>query len=120
MPRFAVLAHDWPAPHLDLLLERDGVLRGWRLPPSFDPNTPTPAEPTADHRPLYLDYEGPVSGDRGSVTRCDGGELEWVEGAAERVAFRLSGLKWNGLFELVRTGDGWVFRPAAVTSAPRR
>ncbi|MFO0203155.1 MAG: hypothetical protein ACK528_08500, partial [Alphaproteobacteria bacterium] len=49
-------------------------------PPSNSPTAhgplPTPLliERIANHRLLYLDYEGPVSGDRGHVTRWDWGE----------------------------------------------
>ncbi|UCD76824.1 MAG: hypothetical protein JSV91_07825 [Phycisphaerales bacterium] len=37
-----------------------------------------PAVRIADHRPAYLEYEGPISGDRGSVCRlCQGWILTW-------------------------------------------
>jgi hypothetical protein len=109
MPRFAVLDHDWPHPHRDLLLERDGVLKAWRLPAGFDPTTPVPAEPNFDHRPVYLDYEGPLSGDRGRVTRWDGGGLEWESVSADEIRIRLDGIHLRGRFRLVRTGVRWVF-----------
>ena len=67
MPRFAILAHDHPAPHWDLFLEAGPVLRSWRLLAPLGREAPVPAEPAADHRLLYLEYEGPVSGERGSV-----------------------------------------------------
>ena len=31
MPRFVILEHDHPVLHWDLLVERNGVLCGWRL-----------------------------------------------------------------------------------------
>ena len=34
------------------------------------------AEVLPDHRLAYLDYEGPISGDRGSVTRWDRGTYD--------------------------------------------
>ena len=34
------------------------------------------AEPLPDHRLVYLDYEGPISGNRGTVARWDAGEFE--------------------------------------------
>ena len=106
MPRFAILAHDWPAPHLDLLLEAGPVLRAWRL--LGEPGAaPVPAEPNADHRPLYLDYEGPVSGGRGAVTRWDAGTFEWVEDGPDRVVVELRGAKLAGRFAL----DGTTFGP---------
>lgn len=113
MPRFALLAHDWPHPHLDLLLERDGVLKAWRVPAEFTPTEQTSAEALADHRLAYLDYEGPVSGDRGRVVRRDAGELEWLTVDPDRVTVRVGGVVLNGVFELAREAGGrWRFGPA--------
>src|SRR5205823_5835731 len=79
MPRFVILEHDWPTRHWDLLLEAGGVLRAWRLLDEPVPGTPVPAEPNADHRLFYLDYEGPVSGGRGNVSRWAAGVFDWIE-----------------------------------------
>lgn len=99
MCRFVILAHDWPTPHFDLLLEAGTVLRAWRL--LGEPGTvPVSAEPNADHRTLYLDYEGPVSGGRGTVARWDAGTFEWVEDGAARVVVELRGAKLVGRFAL--------------------
>ena len=106
--RFAVLDHDWPTPHRDLLLQSGGVLRAWRLPAQFDLHEPIPAEAIANHRLLYLDYEGPVGGDRGSVQRWDAGALEWLEGGEVQLRVRLSGQHFHGEFELKQT-DGKVW-----------
>ena len=107
--RFAVLDHDWPTPHRDLFLERDGVLLSWRLP--WDVNEPFPldAVATAPHRLHYLDYEGPVDGDRGTVTRWDSGPLEWVAGSSDILMFHLDGAYYQGFFELREYQDGrWL------------
>ena len=114
MPRFAVLDHDWPHPHRDLFFERGGVLKAWRLPPAFDLASPVPAVAIGDHRPVYLDYEGPVSGGRGRVTRWDGGELEWERHSADDIVVRLGGTHLRGRFQLVRAdGDEWVMSALA-------
>ncbi|MBN9521380.1 hypothetical protein J0H58_23140 [bacterium] len=103
MCRFVVLAHDWPTPHFDLLLEAGAVLRAWRL--LGEPiATPVPAEPNADHRTLYLDYEGPVSGGRGTVARWDAGAFEWIEDEPARVVVELRGARLVGWFALE---GGW-------------
>lgn len=115
MPRFVVLEHDWPARHWDLLLEAGPVLRAWRL--LADPaGEPVPAEPNFDHRLLYLDYEGPVAGDRGTVRRWDVGTFEGdIRGPEWRV--RLAGRRLAGIAILSRVGDGWRFEMEGTEGA---
>ncbi len=67
--RFAILTHDHPTPHLDLLLESGDSAMTWRLPEMSVPGQSLTAERIQDHRLHYLDYDGPVSGNRGSVSR---------------------------------------------------
>ena len=73
------------------MLEMGATLRTWRLPKPPFAGCELPTEPLPDHRLLYLDYEGPVSGDRGSVQRWDAGEFEIVEESPDRLVVRLSG-----------------------------
>lgn len=65
--RYAISFHDHPdGAHYDLFLESGSTLATWRL--SAPPETgAVDAARIADHRIDYLDYEGPVSGDRGTV-----------------------------------------------------
>jgi hypothetical protein len=113
MTRFVVLAHDWPAPHWDLLVQAGGVLRAWRLHAEPAADTDIACEPGADHRLLYLDYEGPVPGGRGRVGRWDAGSAEWVADAPERSEVELRGARLSGRAVLRATGAGWVFRVTA-------
>ena len=79
MPRYAVIEHHWNGVHWDFLLEAEGVLLTWAL--SEEPNSALSISATklADHRIIYLDYEGEISGGRGHVRRWDGGEYAWLE-----------------------------------------
>ena len=111
MPRFALLIHDSPRGlHYDLLLESGDVLRTWALPHLPAPGVETECEALADHRPVYLDYEGPISGGRGTVTRWDRGTFRveaWTDG---EIAIELSGEKLAGRIELRRVTEqarGW-------------
>jgi hypothetical protein len=113
MPRFVILTHDWPLLHWDFLVESGDVLRAWRLLAEPVANEDIPAEPNADHRLFYLDYEGPVSGGRGSVARWDCGTCDWLADEADRVEIALRGSKIAGRAVLRRAGDGWVFRLTA-------
>ena len=97
MPRFAILDHDWPERHWDFLLEAGDVLRAWRLLEEPEIGKAIPAESNFDHRLIYLDYEGRLSGDRGSVLRWDAGSFEWLENEPERVMVKLAGAKLSGI-----------------------
>lgn len=115
MPRFVILTHDWPFPHLDFLAECGGVLRAWRLLTEPTADADIPAEPNFDHRLFYLDYEGPLSGERGSVSRWDAGTGEWLADEPDRVEIDLRGSKLTGRAVIRSDGGAWTFR---VTAPP--
>lgn len=98
MPRYVILAHDHPFPHWDFLLERDGVLQSWRLSrlPRPDSSDAIPAEELPDHRLAYLEYEGPVSGNRGHVVRVDQGDYEVTARQEEGLEIMLRGEQFRG------------------------
>jgi hypothetical protein len=98
--RFAVLSHDWPSPHFDLLIEHRNACRTWRLPLWPLPETPIAVERIADHRSIYLTYEGPVSGNRGTVMRVDAGEIHGLTVDDLSVTATLVGRHWRGTIEL--------------------
>lgn len=121
MPRFVILRHEcppgYPRPsHWDFMLEADGVLRTWAISEAPDSaaaraGSPIAAEALADHRLAYLDLEGPVSGGRGSVARCDGGEYRALEWQADRVVVRLFGARFVGQATLTQDpGDAQRWR----------
>ncbi len=114
MPRFVVLTHDHPRLHWDFMLEHEGALRTWRLSQEPDSDDPIDAEPLADHRIAYLDYEGPVSGGRGEVHRWDRGHFELIAWTADRVVTRMSGTRLKGIASLDRVGteSEWAFHHA--------
>lgn len=111
MPRFVILIHDHPHLHWDFMLESDGALRTWRLESPPEPGREIPAEPLADHRIAYLDYEGPVSGNRGEVRRWDAGTYEVVSETAAELAVTLRGSKVRGRATL--GGNPATFRLAS-------
>lgn len=96
MPRFVVLEHDRPTLHWDLMLEVGLVLWTWRLDANPRAGGSCGAVRIADHRRLYLDYEGEVSGGRGTVKRVAAGEFAWVEDTPERVVVELRGANLAG------------------------
>jgi hypothetical protein len=111
MPRYVILEHDYPDLHWDLMLEVGSVLKTWRLAkPPETTGEKIDAVPLGDHRVFYLDYEGPVSGERGSVTAWDRGAYETLSsgvGPEFRVVF--NGRRLHGEAVLEAQPSGWVF-----------
>ncbi len=101
--QFVLLEHDWPTLHYDLLLQSGEILRAWRLHAVPAPEVSVVAEPNHDHRLQYLEYEGPLSGGRGSVRRIDTGRMDWIVEDAQSVVVRLEGQRLAG--ELVLAPD---------------
>jgi hypothetical protein len=113
MPRFVILDHDHPVRHWDFLLEAGDVLRAWRILAEPARRPALSAEPLPDHRRLYLDYEGPIGGDRGRVSRWDAGTFVWEVDGADEVRVLLSGARVVGPVVLRRAADGswsWTWR----------
>ncbi len=82
-------------------------------------------EKLVDHRRAYLDYEGPVSNDRGHVTRIEQGDFELIVHNEDRFEVLLRGGR-SGVLILQRTlefpdapGKDWkgAFRPTRVDAS---
>ncbi len=109
--KFVILHHVLPdGEHWDLMLERGEALLTWRLvrEPVGGSSLPIPAEKLGDHRQAYLDYEGPVSGGRGSVRRVDAGTVEFEAATGDGYEIRLGGGRLIGRFRLAAVDDHWV------------
>ncbi len=114
MPRFVILEHDYPERHWDFMLEWGDVLRTWRLAAPPQEGQSVAASATFDHRPLYLDYEGPVGGNRGTVQCWDRGTFQWAPpdggGSEDEISVVLEGERLQGRAVLSRQGaEEWNF-----------
>ena len=104
--RHAAVRHDSPEElHFDLLLEMGKTLKTWALPQAPESGVEMACEALPDHRPMYLDYEGPVSGDRGSVTRWDRGTYRILRQSDRQLVVRLAGEKLTGRVVLEMTSE---------------
>lgn len=76
------------------------------------------ATPLADHRLAYLDYEGPLSDNRGSVARWDHGEFHWLHRSVDRIEVCLAGQVLRGAAALRKSdeSDDWIYRFVADVS----
>lgn len=106
MARFVILEHQWNGVHWDLMLEQDGVLRTWALDESIVEGRDLAARALADHRLHYLDYEGAISGGRGSVRRWDFGTYQPIQWTPDLIRFRWDGAQVAGEAVLFRIESG--------------
>lgn len=93
------------------MLEAEGALRTWALDAEPVGRLMCGAEQLADHRLAYLDYEGEVSGGRGTVKRFDSGTYGLRRDDAEGLIAELRGARLRGEATLLReSGDQrWRF-----------
>lgn len=109
---FVVLRHELPPggprpSHWDLFWQDGSNLRAWALDEPPAPAVRCRALALPPHRLDYLDYEGPVSGGRGSVRRHDRGACELLVDTPQEVIVRLRGVRFCGTVSLRATGDAW-------------
>lgn len=110
MPRFVLLHHQLPpdsdrVSHWDLMLERDdtGQLTTWALDELPQPGLTIAAMRLGDHRADYLDYEGPVSGNRGTVARVDAGTYQTIAQLNTTWQLQLYGERMRGRAKLTQS-----------------
>jgi DNA polymerase Ligase (LigD) len=116
MPRFVLLEHRWNGVHWDLLLENGETLRTWAIDSPVMPDRELPARSLPDHRSIYLEYEGEISGNRGTVRRIDEGIYQPRVWSASLVRVRFQGVQLVGEAELRQVEGGsegedwWILR----------
>lgn len=114
--RFVLLRHEgFGGAHWDLMLEAGERLATWRLPGRANPGDDgvVPAERIGDHRRDYLDYEGPVRGDRGHVRQSDMGTCRVLAESAEAWSVEFFGARLRGRYQLSPNSPGsssWSLR----------
>lgn len=98
------------------MLQRGQVLATWRLarlPVGLKADDKVPAEELPDHRLAYLDYQGPLSRNRGTVRRVDRGRYDLLSRNRGGWTVRLRGRRLRGRFRLRRIdGACWLLARA--------
>lgn len=113
MPRFVILWHETPAgaarpAHYDLMFEAVGVLWTWAVERLPRLGESVAATRLADHRLDYLDYEGPIAGNRGTVRRVDAGMYQELPAEPGSLAVSLAGTVTRARWQFTpcsRAGD---------------
>ena len=108
-----LLRHDLPdgTHHFDWMLARDdhGPLLTYRVELDISLNSePFEAEPIGDHRRAYLEYQGPISGGRGSVVRAAEGWCWLSEGTDGNVRVLMKMGKRTAELRGIRQSNGRI------------
>ncbi|MFP6674307.1 MAG: hypothetical protein VB878_04445 [Pirellulaceae bacterium] len=124
--RFVILQHDTPIGHerprhWDLMLEDDhGTLQAWAMAESPADGRRIYADALPPHRLEYLDYEGPISGDRGHVTRLFAGKFVWEPSGERTLYFDVDGTEMTWRLRITCTGDAtWCEFIDVNTASPQ-
>ena len=113
--RYVVLRHsNVGEPHFDLMFETlpGSMLVTWRSD-RWPIEEPTPLIRLRDHRRLYLEYEGDLSDQRGTVYRVAEGNCKVEIGENSRWTIRLlTGVPPQTLSFCLLNADRWECQPA--------
>ena len=110
MPRFVILHHKLPPEssrmsHWDLMLECGDHLATWELPEPLRVGIRLDIVPLANHRLEYLDYEGPLTEQRGTVSRYEWGSYKTVFDDALQVVVVLHGQFLEGRLTIGKANE---------------
>jgi hypothetical protein len=100
MRRFVVQAHTRNnRTHYDLMLESGETLKTWQMdsPPDQIPQTTIKIQ---DHRLIYLEYEGEISNNRGSVKIWDKGNYATIKEKESGWVISLRGKLLDGGYQI--------------------
>ncbi|MGI9517965.1 MAG: DNA polymerase ligase N-terminal domain-containing protein [Pirellulaceae bacterium] len=111
---FVVLRHEFPhdterTDHFDLMLQSGEALETWELS-HWPPVGQQVVRRLPDHRLEYLEYQGPISGNRGRVTRVEQGLYATLVQESDRTEVILNGSGFTGAICIRRneSDQRWV------------
>jgi hypothetical protein len=113
--RYVILRHEGiDSPHFDLMFELTpgGLLATWRSD-AWPIEQPTPLLRLGDHRRDYLTFEGPLTGNRGSVRRVEAGTFSRRISSPARIDVDLAAKGATRKIQLVLDASGephWTAR----------
>lgn len=109
--RFVILEHRVPpgssrTDHWDVMLETASGLLTWASPPFAIDGSSWNVDELPLHRAIYLDYEGPISGNRGCVRRLDRGKFRILDRQPHGLLIQLAGDVYHGCLRVQTVDDG--------------
>ena len=110
--RYVILEHrtgGWNGreDHWDVMLEQSDGLLTWASPPFLSGPSQWSVQLLAPHRSVYLDYEGPISENRGCVRRLDRGHFAVVGRHSDRISLEWVGPVFAGRWDWVVADGQW-------------
>lgn len=115
--KFVIHHHVTVPEHYDLMLEAEETLHTWQLTTknltSLLSGRRIEAVKIHDHRKMYLEYEGPVSCDRGHVSLFDSGEYRLMKEKKHRTEYFFSGKKLTGRVVFTREDENFLLQYSA-------
>jgi hypothetical protein len=111
--RFVILEHTGsatykPGQHWDLLLEGTEGLRTWQVPCDWREMPRQIVQELPLHRAEYLEYEGPLTGDRGIVRRIARGSYHVLKESTTCLKYDLQSDTFSGTITLTRCDQDWT------------
>ncbi len=121
--RFVVLRHEVPAiadrpSHFDLMFEHGNRLITWSIAEWPLVSGEADAMKLPDHRLHYLEYEGAISGGRGTLYRIEAGICELLNSGPNLYAWRIKGVDTFGELTFVEQ-DPKIHRWSVCWSSPK-
>ncbi len=114
MPQFVCLRHTINNDiHWDLMFQHGDILSTWQInmaPEKWHLNNSSsciPCKKIFDHRLKYLDYKGPISDNRGLVSRIASGTYQPIEISAEKWHITLKGDIDGEVLQTQISGERW-------------
>ncbi|MFC1669155.1 DNA polymerase ligase N-terminal domain-containing protein [Spirochaetota bacterium] len=111
--KFVIHYHDTKTAHYDLMVEHGDSLLTWQIDKSDIENLLVGKKITCrkiqDHRKKYLDYEGPISCDRGRVNIYDSGEYSNINWREENKELIVNGAILKGKLRITKSKDPEYF-----------
>ncbi len=89
-------------------MEEAHGLRAWEVPSDWHNMPIQTVQELPLHRVEYLEYEGPISGDRGVVRRIARGNYQLLEENATCVRYNLQSEQFSGTITLTRCEQDWT------------
>lgn len=137
MPQYVVLYHRTTSTenrrgtdsHYDWMFDRGESLWTWATDtlPELTEIGPLEAIRLADHRRIYLTYQGPLTGGRGEVTQVESGDFQIIHESNDRIEFQVTGSRCGVIaFQRMRSCEmrvppgsrwNWSFLPTRVEAS---